>query len=41
MSGRKTRVTCRTFVDGNQTAEADVVAVRVFEGEPTRGEAFR
>ena len=40
-SGRKTQVTCRTYVDGTQTAEADIVAVRVFEGEPTRGEAFQ
>lgn len=33
MSGRKSRVECKVFVDGDLTAEADVVGIRVFEGE--------
>lgn len=33
LSGRKARVQCQVFVDGEKTAEADVVGIRVFEGE--------
>jgi acyl-coenzyme A thioesterase PaaI-like protein len=33
-SGRKTRITCDVYADGEKTAEADVIAIRVFEGEP-------
>jgi acyl-coenzyme A thioesterase PaaI-like protein len=33
MSGRKSRVECKVFVDGIQTAEAEVVGIRVYEGE--------
>jgi acyl-coenzyme A thioesterase PaaI-like protein len=33
-SGRKTRVACDVFGGGEKTAEADVIAIRVYEGEP-------
>lgn len=33
MSGRKAKVKCDVYVDGERTADADVLAVRVFEGE--------
>lgn len=41
MSGRKSQVHCDVFVDGERTAEADVVAVRVFEGEAEEESPFR
>ncbi len=34
MRGRKTRVHCDVYVEGERTAEADVTAVRVLEGTP-------
>jgi acyl-coenzyme A thioesterase PaaI-like protein len=40
ISGRKVRLTCQAFVDGVQTATAEVVAVRVFEGQPAGSGAF-
>lgn len=33
LSGRKASVECQVFVDGVKTAEAEVVGIRVFEGE--------
>ena len=33
LSGRKARVECEVFVDGEKTAEADVIGIRVLEGE--------
>lgn len=41
MSGRKSRVECEVFSDGVKTAQADVVAVRVFEGDPPENSPFR
>lgn len=41
MSGRKSQVHCDVFVDGERTAEADVVALRVFEGEAKEESPFR
>lgn len=40
-SGRKTRLTCQVTVDGDVTAEGEVVGVRVLEGAPADGSAFR
>lgn len=40
-SGRKTRVHCEVYSEDVKTAEADVVAVRVLEGEPSHGSPFR
>jgi acyl-coenzyme A thioesterase PaaI-like protein len=41
MAGRKSRVHCDVYVDGEKTAEADVLAVRVMEGRPEGGTPFR
>lgn len=41
MEGRKNRVHCDVYSDGEKTAEADVLAVRVFEGEPPAESPFR
>jgi len=41
VSGRKTRLSCRVYVEGEVTAEAEVVGVRVLEGQPADGSAFR
>ncbi len=37
IKGRKTQLTCQAYVDNLQTAEADVIGVRVYEGvaDPT------
>jgi acyl-coenzyme A thioesterase PaaI-like protein len=40
ISGRKVRLTCQAIVDGVQTAKAEVVGVRVFEGQPSGAGAF-
>jgi len=39
--GRKTRLSCQVSVDGQITAEAEVLGVRVIEGAPVEGSAFR
>jgi hypothetical protein len=41
VSGRKTRLRCQVTVDGQATAEAEVMGVRVLEGAPAEGSAFR
>lgn len=41
MSGRKSQVHCDVFVEGERTAEADVVGVRVFEGQAQEQSPFR
>lgn len=41
VSGRKSRVRCQVYVDGQVTAEAEVLGVRVLEGAPVEGSAFR
>lgn len=41
MTGRKTRVHCEVFVEGEKTAEADVLAVRVMEGQPEDDTPFQ
>lgn len=33
MSGRKSKVECKVFVDGVKTAEAEVIGIRVYEGD--------
>ena len=38
--GRKTSLACQAYSDGEMTARAEVVAVRVFEGEQEEGNAF-
>lgn len=40
MQGRKIRLTCQAFVDGVQTAKAEVVGVRVFEGQANADSPF-
>jgi len=40
ISGRKVRLTCQAIVDGVQTAKAEVLGVRVFEGQPSGVGAF-
>jgi acyl-coenzyme A thioesterase PaaI-like protein len=40
MQGRKARLTCQVFVSGLLTAKAEVIGVRVFEGEPAGSGAF-
>lgn len=40
VSGRKTRVHCDVYSEDVKTAEADVVAVRVLEGEASHGSPF-
>ena len=40
-SGRKTHLSCKVYVDGQVTAEAEVVGVRVLEGQAAEGSAFR
>ncbi len=37
---RKVRLTCQAYVDGLQTAKAEVIAVRVFEGQPDGSGTF-
>jgi acyl-CoA thioesterase FadM len=37
---RKVRLTCQAFVNGLLTAKAEVIGVRVFEGEPAGSGAF-
>lgn len=37
---RKTHLTCQVYSDGEMTAQAEVVAVRVFEGEQEEGNPF-
>jgi acyl-coenzyme A thioesterase PaaI-like protein len=41
MTGRKSRVHCDVYVEGERTAEADVLAVRVMEGRPEGDTPFR
>lgn len=41
IDGRKTRLKCRVFVDGVQTAEGEALGVRVLEGNPKEGSLFR
>ena len=40
ISGRKTRLTCQVYADGEVTARAEVIAVRVFEGVEEQGNPF-
>lgn len=40
IKGRKAHLTCQAYVDGVQTAEADVIGVRVFEGKAEPGSPF-
>ena len=40
IKGRKTNLTCQAYSEGVMTARAEVVAVRVFEGEQERGSSF-
>lgn len=40
IEGRKTSLTCQAYSEGVMTARAEVVAVRVFEGEQERGSSF-
>ncbi len=41
MTGRKSRVHCEVFVEREKTAEADVLAVRVMEGQPEDDTPFQ
>jgi acyl-CoA thioesterase FadM len=41
VSGRKTKLSCQVFSDGEVTAEGEVVGIRVLEGTPAEGSAFR
>ena len=41
MSGRKAKLHCRVVVDGQITAEAQVVGIRVLEGQAVEGSPFR
>jgi acyl-coenzyme A thioesterase PaaI-like protein len=38
---RRTTLTCEVFVDGEKTAEAEAVGVRVLEGTPEESSIFR
>ena len=40
IKGRRTTLTCQAYSEGEMTARAEVVAVRVFEGEQERGSPF-
>ena len=40
MKGRKTRLTCQVYADDDLTAQAEVIAVRVFEGVEEQGNPF-
>lgn len=40
-SGRKTRLACDVFSNHVKTAEAEVLAIRVLEGEPEQDSPFR
>ena len=40
IKGRKTNLTCHVYSDGELTARAEVVAVRVVEGDPGEGSPF-
>jgi acyl-coenzyme A thioesterase PaaI-like protein len=41
IKGRKTSLTCQAYSDGEKTAQAEVVAVRVFEGIEEDSNPFR
>lgn len=41
MKGRKSRVHCDVYVEGQRTAEADIVAIRVLEGEAEAQSPFQ
>ncbi len=41
LSGRKARVVCDVFAQGDKTAEADVVGIRVLEGEAAKDDRFK
>ncbi|MGD8604518.1 MAG: PaaI family thioesterase [Anaerolineales bacterium] len=41
INGRKTRLTCQVYVEGEKTAEAEALGVRVFEGRAVDGSLFR
>lgn len=40
LKGRKTALSCQAYVDGEKTAEAEVIGVRVFEGVDTPDSPF-
>lgn len=40
LKGRKARIFCEVFSDGEKTAEAEAVGIRVIEGEQARDERF-
>ena len=40
LEGRKAKLTCQVFADGVQTAEGEVLGVRVYEGVPEEGNPF-
>ena len=39
--GRKTRISCQVYADGEKTAEAEAIAIRVVEGAPEELSPFR
>jgi len=41
VKGRKTKLTCEARVNGEKTADAEVIAIRVLEGAPQQGSQFR
>ena len=41
MKGRKAKLRCRVVVEGQVTAEAEVVGIRVLEGQALEGSPFR
>jgi len=40
IKGRKTSLTCQAFSNGEMTARAEVIAVRVYEGVEEEGNPF-
>ncbi len=41
LSGRKARIACEVFAQGEKTAEADAVGIRVLEGDATKDDRFK
>ena len=40
VKGRKTTLTCDVFIDGDKTAEASIIAIRVLEGNTAKNQLF-
>lgn len=41
LKGRKATLACQVYADGQKTADAEVIGIRVLEGEAKQGSVFR